>query len=111
MNHLLTYHAARGYGVPQYLVERVLGVRDPFPIPEEFCTSANFRGDPHTPEHNAYLVARWVATLRLGGWSDGKILKELCTVNKFPLFPWYRRLWNRIVSWHERTKASAWRYS
>lgn len=73
----LASHAAAAYAVEPALVIRALDITNPFPLPADFLASARFTSDPTTPEHNAYLVARWIASLQAAGKSPNETLDTM----------------------------------
>lgn len=101
MDAFLAKCAADAYKVEPALVMRALTIADPFPLPAEFLKSCKWvRTDAHTPEHNAYLVARWIATLNAQGLSANAVLDEMATHADVP---YKRPFFYRVRKWLART--------
>lgn len=96
MDAFIILHAANAYGVEPALVERAFGIADPFPLSDDFLKGCKWRetNDPNRPENNAYLTARWIASLNAQGKSPNAVLDEMARTANVPWKrPWYYRLW------------------
>lgn len=101
MDAFLVAHAANAYGVDPALVTRAMSIAEPFPLPADFLASAKWiRDDADKPEHNAYLTARWIASLTAQGLSPNAVLDEMTTKTSTP---WKAPLHYRIWKWLRRT--------
>lgn len=97
MDAFLVQHAAAAYRTDAALVRRAFELADPFPLPASFLKLAKWdRSDHDTPEHNAYLVARWVASLQAAGLSNNAILDTMTTQADVSWqAPWYYRIYKK----------------
>lgn len=91
----LAGHAASAYNVDSALLMRALSLASPFPLPEEFLRNSGWtRPDHDTPEHNAYLTARWIAALQAAGHTPNAVLDTMTAAVSVPWrAPWYYRVW------------------
>lgn len=84
----LAQHAAAAYNVDAALLMRALSLASPFPLPEEFLRNSGWtRPDHDIPEHNTYLTARWIASLKAQGLSDNAVLDTMAAAASVPWKP------------------------
>ncbi len=99
----LAFHAARAYAVPVVYVDAAMAAG--VDLPDEWLHVHGFRGDPYTPEHYAYLVARRIAEALPRHATHADALVELGVSDGVEVvdraFPpsWWVRLRRKVAVW------------